>query len=145
MSCQGPYRTFNFSVQWSGTHFGFSEVSGLDMESPVIEYRGGSTPGFSPIKMKMPAMRKFGNITLKRGVIKSDEFYKWLSMTKRDAAERHDVVIRLHDERHKPVMTWKVKNAVPVKVEGPQLNASGNDVAIESIELSHDGFEMDGE
>lgn len=143
MPSQDPYRTFNFSVQWGGTHFGFSEVSGLDMESPVIEYRGGSTAGFSP--MKMPAMRKFGNITLKRGVTRADEFYTWMSTTKPDAAERHDLVIRLLDDRHEPVMSWKVKNAVLVKIEGPQLDSRGNDVAIESIELAHEGFEMDDE
>lgn len=113
------------------------------MESPVIEYRGGSTAGFSPLKM--PAMRKFGNITLTRGIAKADEFYKWISMTRTDAAERHDVFIRLHDETHKPVMTWKVKNALPVKFVAPHLNASGNHLAIESIELAHEGFEIDGE
>lgn len=143
MPSQDPYRTFNFSVQWGDTHFGFSEVSGLDMESPVIEYRGGSTAGFSP--MKMPAMRKFGNITLTRGIAKADEFYKWISMTRTDAAERHDVFIRLHDETHKPVMTWKVKSALPVKFLEPHLNASGNHFAIESIELAHEGLEIDGE
>lgn len=143
MPAQYPLRTFPFSVQWGGTHFGFSEVTGVDQESPIVEYRGGSTPGFSATKMS--AMRKFGNITLKRGVAKADDLYKWMSITRKDAAKRQDLVIRLFDEKNEPVMSWKVKNALPVKFEGLQLDASGNDVAIESIELVHEGFSMDDE
>jgi phage tail-like protein len=144
MPAQDPVRTFHFSVQWGGTHSRFSEVAGLDQESPVIEYRAGSTHGFSA--MKMPAMSKFGNITLKRGVIKADsDFYNWLSTTKTDTAGRRDLVISLLDERHEPVMSWKVKNALPVKLEGPQLVASGNDVAIDSIELAHEGLQLQSE
>jgi len=143
MPSQDPGRTFNFTVHWGGTDFGFSEVAGVEQESAIIEYRGGSTPRFSP--MKMPAMGRSGNITLKRGVTTADEFLKWKSMTMTDVAERHDLVIRLLDERSEPVMSWKVKNAVLVKIEGPLLDGSGNNVAIESLELAHEGVETDNE
>jgi phage tail-like protein len=89
----------------------------------------------------MPGLRKYSNITLKRGVIKSDnDFFKWLSTVAMNTVERRDLTISLLDEAHKPVMTWKVHHAFPVKVEGPQLKAAGNEVAIETIELAHEGL-----
>ena len=68
---------------------------------------------------------------------------KWLSSVKMNTVERRDLTISLLDESHNPVMTWKVNRAFPVKVEGPQLKASGNEVAIESIELAHEGLEVE--
>jgi phage tail-like protein len=91
----------------------------------------------------MPGLRKFSNVTLKRGIVKSDnDFFKWLSTIKLNKVERRDVIISLLDETHSPVMTWKIANAFPVKLEGPGLKASGNEVAIESIELAHEGLEL---
>jgi phage tail-like protein len=94
----------------------------------------------------MPGLRKFSNITLKRGVVKGDnEFAGWLATVKLNTVERRDLVVSLLNEEHSPVMTWKVHNAFPVKVEGPQLKANGNEVAIESIELAHEGLEVQNE
>jgi phage tail-like protein len=144
MPAQYPLPTFHFTVTWGGTRVGFSEVTGLTQENQAIEYRDGSFPEYSSIKM--PGLRKFSNITLKRGVIKADnEFFKWLSTIKLNTVERRDLVISLLNEKHEPVMTWKVQNAFPVKLEGPQLKASGNEVAIESIELAHEGLEIQNE
>jgi phage tail-like protein len=76
-------------------------------------------------------------------VIKADnDFFKWLSTIKLNTVERRDLTISLLDESHNPVMVWKALNAFPVKVEGPALKASGNEVAIESIELAHEGLEV---
>jgi phage tail-like protein len=136
-----PLPVFHFSVEWGGTRIGFSEVTGLTQENQAIEYREGQFPEYSSIKM--PGLRKFSNITLKRGMIKSDnDFFKWLNTIKLDKVERRDLTINLLDEEHKPVMVWKVVRAFPVKVEGPQLKAMGNEVAIESIELAHEGLEL---
>jgi len=144
MPAQYPLPTFHFSVQWGGTRIGFSEVTGLTQENQAIEYRDGSFPEYSSIKM--PGLRKFSNVTLKRGVIKADnEFFQWLSTIKLNTVERRDLVISLLNENHEPVMTWKVQNAFPVKLEGPQLKASANEVAIESIELAHEGLELQNE
>jgi phage tail-like protein len=144
MPAQYPLPTFHFTVTWGGTRVGFSEVTGLTQENQAIEYRDGSFPEYSSIKM--PGLRKFSNITLKRGVIKADnEFFKWLSTIKLNTVERRDLVISLLNEKHEPVMTWKVQNAFPVKLEGPQLKALGNEVAIESIELAHEGLEIQNE
>ena len=144
MPQQYPLPVFHFTVQWGGTRIGFSEVSGLTQENQAIEYRDGSFPEYSSIKM--PGLRKFSNITMKRGIVKADnEFFKWLSTIKLNQVERRDVVISLLNEEHAPVMTWKIHNAFPVKVEGPGLKASGNEVAIESIEIAHEGLELQNE
>ena len=139
-----PLPVFHFTVQWGGTRIGFSEVSGLTQENQAIEYRDGSFPEYSSIKM--PGLRKFSNVTLKRGIVAADnDFFNWLSTISLNKVERRDVVISLLNEEHAPVMVWKIHNAFPVKVEGPQLKASGNEVAIESIELAHEGLELQNE
>ena len=144
MPAQYPLPVFHFTVQWGGTRVGFSEVTGLTQENQAIEYRDGSFPEYSSIKM--PGIRKFSNVTLKRGVVQGDnELFAWLSTVKLNTVERRDLVISLLNEEHAPVMVWKVQNAFPVKVEGPQLKASGNEVAIESIELAHEGLEVQNE
>lgn len=139
-----PLPVFHFTVEWGGRRVGFSEVAGLTQENQAIEYRDGSFPEYSSIKM--PGLRKFTNISLKRGIVKSDnDFFQWLSTVKLNKVERRDLVISLLNEEHEPVMVWKVQNAFPVKVEGPQLKASGNEVAIETIEIAHEGLELQNE
>lgn len=105
----------------------------------MIEYRDGTDPEFT--KLKMPGMNKYGAITLKRGVVKSDnQFFAWLNATKMNVPERRDITISLMNEEHAPVMVWKFKKAWASKVDGPSLKADGNEVAIESIELQHEGL-----
>ncbi len=139
-----PLPAFHFQVDWGGSKLGFSEVSGLNIEQQVIEYRDGLSPEFSTIKM--PGIRKYGNITLKRGIIKTDnEFFNWLNTTKMNTVERRDLTIKLLDEEHNPVMVWMVKNAWPTKIDAPSLKADGNEVAIESIEIAHEGIKIENE
>lgn len=136
-----PLPKFHFSVDWKGTKIGFTEVSGLDVETEVIEYRQGASPEYS--KIKMPGMQKFSNITMKRGTFKSDnEYYAWWNTVKLNTIERRDITIKLLNEEHEPVITWKVKNAWPTKVQSTDLKADGNEVAIESIELVHEGLSI---
>jgi len=79
-------------------------------------------------------------------VVKADnEFFGWLSTVKLNTVDRRDLIVSLLNEDHQPVMVWKVHNAFPVKVEGPQLKAAGNEVAIESIEVAHEGLELQNE
>lgn len=144
MPAQYPLPVFHFTVTWGGDRVGFTEVTGLTQENQLIEYRDGSFPEYSSIKM--PGLRKFANVVLKRGVMKADnQFVAWLNTVKLNTVERRDLVISLLNEEHQPVMVWKVHNAFPVKVEGPQLKASGNEVAIETIELAHEGLEVQNE
>lgn len=137
-----PLPKFHFQVEWGGTKIGFSEVSGLDVETDVIEYRTGSMPVFST--MKMPGMQKYGNITLKRGVFQNDnEYFEWWNTVKLNTIERRDIIIALLDGDHEPQVVWKVRNAWPVKVQSTDLKADGNDVAIETLEIAHEGLTIE--
>jgi phage tail-like protein len=134
-----PLPKFHFQVEWGGSKIGFTEVSGLDITTEVIEYRDGASPEYS--KIKMPGQRKFSNITLKRGSFKSDnEFYKWFNTVSLNTIERRNLTVSLLNENHEPVIVWKVKNAWPTKITPTDLKSDGNDVAVESIELAHEGL-----
>ena len=136
-----PLPKFHFQVDWGGTKIGFTEVSGLDVETQVIEYRDGNSREYS--KIKMPGMRKYANLTLKRGTFKSDnEFYNWFNTVRLNTIERRDITISLLDEEYKPTVVWKIKNAWPSKVTATDLKADGNETAIESMELVHEGLVM---
>jgi phage tail-like protein len=137
-----PIPVFHFQVMWGGVNLGFSEVSGLTIEHQLIEYRDGTMREYA--SLKQPGIPKFSNITLKRGIVNGDnEFFDWLNTTKLNKVERRDLVISLLNEEHVPVMTWKAKNAFPVKVEGPGLKAAGNEIAIESMEVAHEGLTVE--
>jgi len=134
-----PLVKFHFQVDWGGTNIGFTEVSGLDVETELIEYRHGNSPEYS--KIKMPGMQKYGNITMKRGSFKNDnEYFQWWNTVKLNTIERRDITIKLLNEEHEPVITWKVKNAFPVKVQSTDLKGDANEAAIESIEVAHEGL-----
>jgi phage tail-like protein len=142
MAANYPVSAFHFQVEWGGTRIGFTEVSGLSVELQTIDYREGSS--FEYQATKMPGIPQFSNITLKRGIYKSDnEFFQWLNTVKLNDIERRDLTISLLNESHEPVTTWKIKEAFPTKVEGPTLNATGNEAAVESIELAHEGLTIE--
>ncbi len=139
MATNYPLIKFHFQVEWGGTKIGFTEVSGLDVETEVVEYRHGASPEYS--KTKMPGLQKYGNITLKRGTFASDnEYFVWWNTVKLNTIERRDITISLLNEEHEPVVVWKVKNAWPTKVQSTDLKADGNEVAIETLELAHEGL-----
>lgn len=142
MATKYPLPKFHFQVQWGGTRIGFTEVTGLEVTTDVIEYRDGASPEYH--KIKMPGMQKFSNITMKRGKFVSDnEFYNWWNTVQLNTIERRDLTISLLNEKHDPVFVWKVKNAWPVKVNATDLKADGNEVAIETIEIAHEGVTME--
>jgi phage tail-like protein len=134
-----PLPKFHFRVEWGGSKIGFTEVTGLNIENEMIEYRDGSSPEYH--KVKMPGLQKFGNITLKRGMFNGDnEFFQWLNTVSLSKVERRDVSIALLNEKHEPVYIWRVKNAFPVKVVAPDLKSDANEVAVETIEIAHEGL-----
>lgn len=139
---QYPLSKFYFQVDWGGTRIGFHEISGLDKEVEVIEHRISNSPDFS--KIKMPGMIKYSNITLKRGSFKSDnEYYEWLDTIQLNEVERRSITISLLDEQGNPAITWKVNNAFPVKLQSTDLKAEGNEVAIETLEIAHEGLTIE--
>ncbi|MES2108661.1 MAG: phage tail protein [Bacteroidota bacterium] len=141
---QYPIPKFHFSVQWGGTKIGFTEISGLEVSTDAIEYREGSSPEFH--KIKMPGMQKFSNITMKRGIFQGDnDFYNWWNTISLNTVDRRDLIISLLNESHQPVVVWKVKNAFPVKMQSTDLKADGNEVAIETLEVAHEGLTIQNE
>ena len=137
-----PLSTFHFIVEWGGANVSFQEVSGLNMNSEKISYRGGASPEYSDIHM--PGRPSFDDIVLKRGIFRGDSsFYGWLGTVRLNDVERRDLTISLLNSEHTPVVTWKIKNAFPLKVEGPTLNATANEVAVESITLAHEGLTVE--
>ncbi len=135
-----PLSKFYFTVK-VGDLLGenFQEVSGLDVEAQIIEYRHGNSPDFSTIKM--PGIKKYGNITLKKGVFKSDnKFWAWFEKIKMNTIERQTVTISLLDEAGAATMVWTLKNAWPTKITGTDLKSDGNEVAVETLEIAHEGL-----
>ncbi len=134
-----PLPKFHFQVKWDSAVLSFEEVSGLDAEAQPIEYRHGDSPVFSAIKM--PGLKKYGNVTMKKGVFKSDnKFWDWFNQIKMNTIKRVPVTISLLDEEGKPTMVWTLTNAWPTKITGTDLKAEGNEVAVESIEIAHEGL-----
>lgn len=137
-----PIPKFYFQVKWDSEELAFQEVSGLDIEAQPIEYRAGNSKEFSPVKM--PGMKKFSNITMKKGVFKSDnKFWDWLSKIKMNTIKRIPVTISLLDEAGSPTMVWKLTNAFPSKITATDMNSTGNEVAIETIEIVHEGMTIE--
>lgn len=134
-----PMTTLHFEVSWgdSKNTSNFSEVSGLTMEIEVAEYRGGADVALSV--SKIPGLKKFSNVTMKRGIAPAEAgngLFEWYNSVLAGTIERRPVVVSLLNETRDPVMTWKIAQAWPVKVEGPGLKSTGTDIAIESIEFA---------
>ena len=137
-----PLTTSHFIVEWGGTRTGFTEISGLSIGAESIKYREGNSPTHS--LEKLPGQLKYKNIILKRGLKKNDlEFYDWINTIQHDKVERRDITISLLNENHEPVIVWKLKNAFPIHIEWSDLRANANEPAIESIEINHEGINMD--
>ena len=149
MAAKGDYPIpkFHFRVQW-GKDFriGFTEVSGLDFETEVIEYREGSSKTYN--SSKQPGRTKYSNVTLKRGTFEGDyDFYmEWRKTfyfqegNQTGSRFRRNVDIMLLNENHEPIITWTLLNAWPSKVQSTDLKADANEVAIETMELVHEGL-----
>ncbi|MGI9552461.1 MAG: phage tail protein [Aurantibacter sp.] len=138
-----PELNFHFKVEWGGTNLGFSEVTGLDFETEIIEYRHGMEPDYT--KTKQPGLTKYSNVTLKRGTFHGDnEYYEWWK-TIFSEDFRRDMTISLLDENHEPTVTWKLVRAWPAKIQSTDLKADGNEVAIESMEVAHEGLIIENE
>lgn len=135
-----PLPKFSFRVRFgSQQNIFFQEVSGLAAETQVIEYRAGNNRLFST--EKMPGLKKYGNVTLKKGVLPNgDAFWTWYNQIKMNTVTRVTVVIELLNETGAPTMTWTLANAWPTKVTNADLKSDSNEVAIELIELAHEGL-----
>ncbi len=117
----------------------FQEISGLDTETQSIEYRAGNSKEFSTVKM--PGIKKTGNVTLKKGIFaKDNKFWDWYNQIKLNTIKRVTVTIQLCDEAGSPTMVWTLANAWPTKITGTDMKSDGNEVAVETLEVAHEGL-----
>jgi len=134
-----PMPKFRFEVDF-GTQLkkiAFQEVSGMDKEVQIIEYRHSNSNLFSTIKM--PGIAKYGNVTMKRGIFVNDNnFWKWMDEIKMNVIARRTVLIKLLDEAGAVTMQWQLNNAWPTKITGTDLKSDGNEVAVDTIEIAHE-------
>jgi phage tail-like protein len=137
-----PYRTFNFQLEIDGVPLGaFSEASGLTAEGDAVDYREGTD--LQPNVRKLTGLRKYTNITLKRGYTQDQSLWRWYGNIVNGQADRRDVTIVLMNEARQPVLRWHAENAWVNKIEAPSFKAAGNEIAMESVELVHEGLTID--
>lgn len=136
-----PMPKFRFDVDFGTelTGISFQEVSGMDKEVQVIEYRASNNPLFSTIKM--PGIVKYGNVTMKRGIFVGDNrFWNWMSEITMNTIARRTVIIRLLNENGKVTMQWSLANAWPTKITSTDLKSDGNEVAVDTIEIAYESL-----
>ena len=138
-----PLPKFYFTVQFGSTVVKFQEVSGLETETHVIEYRHANSPVFAPIKM--PGLARVGNVTLRKGMFVNDSgFWDWYNQMKMNTIKRSDVIVTLLDETGGPKMVWTLIKAWPVKITGTDLKSEGNEVAVESVKIAFETMSVKG-
>jgi phage tail-like protein len=134
-----PMPKFRFEVDF-GTELqkiAFQEVSGMDKEVQIIEYRHSNSTLFSTIKM--PGIVKYGNVTMKRGIFVNDNiFWDWMSQINMNTIARRVVLIKLLDEAGAVTMQWQLNNAWPTKITSTDLKSDGNEVAVDTIEIAYE-------
>ena len=143
-----PLPVYNYKVEIGSDAVAFSEVSGLSVGYETTTYKESpvesGAPG--PRVMHMPAQATATNVTLKKGIVRGASvatLFQWIAATQTNQIEKKDVVVRLCDEEGAPVVSWKVLNAFPTKLDAPTFDANANDAAIESMELMADGVTIE--
>jgi len=135
-----PYGQFNFLIEVDGvTRAGFSEVSGLTTDTNIIEYREGDE--VTTVR-KLPGLMKYTNIVLKRGYTQDKSLWNWRKQVIDGATQRKTGSITLLDEARKPALRWNFTAGWPAKWEGPAMNGKTSEVAIETLEIAHEGLEL---
>ena len=131
-----PYRAYNFLVEIDGIiQAGFQECTGIDSSTDAIDYREGSDPNHV---RKLTGLNKFTAITLKRGITDSDELWKWRLTVVLGAADRRNGSVVLLDTTGAEKLRWNFFQAWPSKWTGPSFNSTGNTVAVETLEITHE-------
>jgi phage tail-like protein len=143
-----PYGAFNFLVTLNGPRGpeeplgGFSDVSGFGTEITIAEYRNGNDA--ENHVRKIPGVHKVPDVTLKRGIVNSQDLWDWIDdVRKNGPTVQRTVVVTLRDEAGKDIESWTLRGAVPMKYTGPTLAAKGGgDVAMEELVLSVEGIDF---
>lgn len=139
MSFQDPYVNFNFHVEIDGVvRASFHEVSGIDSTVDVVEHREG---GWNTTPRKLPGQTKHANLVLRWGMASDRELLDWHDEVVKGQISRRNGSVILLDRRGEEIARWNFVQAWPTKYTGPSLNAEASDIAIESVELVHEGVE----
>jgi phage tail-like protein len=139
-----PYRQFNFQVEIDGVgRFGFSEVSGLTTDTTIIEYREGDETADGQSASRQPGLITYNNIVLKRGFTNDLSAYNWRLLLIEGKTSPASGCITLLDETRNPVLRWSFRQGWPSKWEGPELSGNTSEVAIESLEIAHEGLTLE--
>jgi phage tail-like protein len=143
-----PLPVYNYIVEIAGAAVAFSEVLGLDISYEDHTYKESPTesgaPG--PRVMRMPMQAKPANVTLRKGVVKAvsiPALYEWIHSIQTNQVEKKDIYVRLCDEQGATMISWKIINAFPTRLEAPTFTAESNEAAIESLDLIADGVEIE--
>lgn len=146
---EDPYAGYNFEVLLTGVsddgsavRGSFAEVSGLETTMDPIEYRNGSE---DITVRKLPGLKKFSNLTFKRGQIGDLAFWNWVIEAQNGNVRRTEGAVVLLDEAKNEVLRWNFKRAWPCKWTGSGLNAKNNEIAMETLEICHEGLSIDGQ
>jgi phage tail-like protein len=138
VSALQPYQAFNFAVEIEGLLVGgFTEVSGLEGEVEIEEYREGGVNGYVH---RLPGGARYPSLVLSHGLTAMSTLWNWYHETTQGAIQRRNGTVMLLDTRQVPVMWWNFRNAVPVRWTGPAFNAGSDEVGVESLELAHEGL-----
>ena len=133
-----PYDGFRFRVEILGLRVGgFSEVSGLEREVQIEDFREG---GLNDYTHKLVTVTKHPNLTLRRGIADATDLWQWHQDVVNGKIERRQVTVALTDAAGKDVWRWVFDKAYPVKWSGSGLNASNNTVLVEAVDLAHNGM-----
>lgn len=136
-----PLPAYNYRVSVNGESVGFSEVTGLFIQHEPITYRHGLS--WKEGAEHMPGMKQPLRITLRKGVVSKGRFLAdWIGTIRQNTVEKRTVTIDLCDEEGTPLITWRVQQAFPLKLDAPAFNAGSNEVAIESLELMASDLEI---
>jgi phage tail-like protein len=136
-----PYRSFNFRVEIDGITAGsFRECTGLAADTTVVEYREGTD--FSRSPRKLIGQLSYTNIVLKRGYTNDHQLWDWHRNIVNGIPDKRNGSIILMDEARNDVLRWNFENGWIKRIEGPSFNAAANEVAIETVEIVHEGVEL---
>lgn len=138
-----PLPVYNYKVEIGSATVAFSEVSGLNVSYETTTYKESPVDSgvAGPRVMHMPAQAPASTLTLKKGVVREKSvatLYNWINSVATNQIDKRDIFVRLCDEQGAPVISWKVVNAFPTKLEAPTFDATSNDVAVETMELTAD-------
>jgi phage tail-like protein len=137
-----PYLNFNFRVEIDGVEAaGFSEVHLPEGRIEAVAYREGTDP--TSAARLLPGRVEYGRVVLRRGFAGDATLFRWWEEIAQGNLDRRNVGIILLDEQRKEVARWGLRRAWPSKWVGPQLRGLGNEVAIETLELAHEGIELE--